>query len=375
MEIKEMGQNLVNLYNNIHGKNVEYNSHREALVRRALKKTSYDDMMKRLPEMHGTFNKIMVAFAMKATMQSFNAGALVDELMTEIKRRCAEEFNLTVTHEIKVNDEPTVKIEGTLPVEFNKILAFSMKRPVMMTGPAGTGKGYMARQIAKAINGEFFEVNAVQNEYGLTGFVDANSHYVETPFYKAAKLSSEGKKVVFLFDEMDCSDETALKIFNEALEAREFTFPNNEKLEFRNMIILAACNTFGTGANEQYTGRRLDASTLNRFFVVRVNYDKKVELVMAQGDKELVSFIEDFRKATEKAGMKVSVSYRNIDMIASMKGALPLVDVMEAALVKSLDKDDIAILIGSMPERTRYCKYARAMLGENVDWDYSFQVA
>ena len=88
MEIKEMGQNLVNLYNNIHGKNVEYNSHREALVRRALKKTSYDDMMKRLPEMHGTFNKIMVAFAMKATMQSFNAGALVDELMPEIKRRC-----------------------------------------------------------------------------------------------------------------------------------------------------------------------------------------------------------------------------------------------------------------------------------------------
>ena len=62
-------------------------------------------------------------------------------------------------------------------------------------------------------------------------------------------------------------------------------------------------------------------------------------------------------------------------MIASMKGALPLVDVMEAALVKSLDKDDVAVLIGSMPEKTRYCKYARAMLGESVDWDYSFQVA
>ena len=252
---------------------------------------------------------------------------------------------------------------GEMPEVFTEILAYAQVRPVMMKGPAGTGKGFMSRKVAEALGAEFYEVNAVQNEYGLTGFVDANSRFVETPFYRACKSASEGKPTVFLFDEMDCSNDVALKIFNEALEAKEFTFPNNEKLEFKNLVILAACNTFGTGANEEYSGTRLDASTLNRFFVVTVGYERSVEMVMARHDVVLVDFIEAYRKAIETVQIKTIVSYRNIDMIAQMKGKLPMEKILKAALIKSLERDDVMMILNNMPEEVRnnneYSKYLR----------------
>ena len=207
-----------------------------------------------------------------------------------------------VEHVIKIGDYEPKKVKGSVNQEFDKCLTYVVNLPkknLWLTGSAGTGKGTMARQIAEALEAEFYEVNAVQDKFELTGFVDANSYYVETQFYNACKNASEDNPTVFMFDEVDCSIPEVLKIFNEAVASREFTFPNGEKLEFPNLVIICASNTYGTGADAQYCGNRLDASFHNRFVKVEIKFDQKVELAVAGGDKELVEFIHEVRTSKE----------------------------------------------------------------------------
>ena len=292
-----------------------------------------------------------------------------DDLMPALRRKIIEEFGMVpIKHEIKIgNNEPTV-INAELPPCFDSILAYSTNgNAVMMTGPAGTGKGYLARQVALATGAKFFEVNAVKNSYDLTGFVDANSKFVTTPFYDACKTVAEGGKAVFLFDEMDCSEPEVLKIFNEALASFEFTFPNNEHLTFDNLIILCACNTFGTGADETYCGQQLDASTLDRFVMVRVDYDRDTELSLAKGDTELVDFVEAFRTQTQQNGLVFVASYRSIKRIVSMKGVLPLKQVMKECFLKSIAEDDLQNVLNNIYGMGDNI-YFRACSGEDVQW-------
>lgn len=302
------------------------------------------------------------------TIAKYSVEKVMDSIMPSVRQKVIDEFGvLPVTHEVKVGDKEPIKMDGELPPVFDKILAYAVNgNPVMMTGPSGTGKGFLARQVAKACGADFYEVNAVKNNYELTGFLDANSNYNKTPFYDACKTVAEGGKAVFLFDEMDCSDPESLKVFNEALEAREFTFPNNEKLEFENLIIISACNTFGTGADEVYCGQQLDASTLNRFVLIKVDYNRKVEVKLARGDEELVDFIDMFRSQTEKNGLTVVISYRNIKQIASMKGILPLKEVMKDCLVKSIANDDLRNILENLDVVMSDNIYYRACKGENV---------
>ncbi len=302
------------------------------------------------------------------TIAKYSAGKVVEDVMPLIRKKCIEEFGMTpVTQEIKIGNQPTVMLKAELPPCFKSILSYTVNgNPVMMTGPAGTGKGYLARQVAKATGSEFFEVNAVKNSYDLTGFVDANSKFVRTPFYDACKAVSEGKKAVFLFDEMDCSDPEVLKIFNEALSSLEFTFPNDEHLTFDDLIILCACNTFGTGSDEMYCGQQLDASTLDRFAMVHVDYNRKVELSIARGDEELVDFIDAFRRQTEKNGLLFVASYRSLKRIVSMRGVLPLKQVMKECFLKSMADDDLKNILANMSDTENI--YYKACKGEKVEW-------
>lgn len=303
------------------------------------------------------------------TIAKFSAGKVLETVMPLVRQKCVEEFGMTpIVHEVKVGSASPVRVDGCLPPCFDSILAYAANgNPVMMTGPAGTGKGFIARNVAKSCNAEFFEVNAVKNSYDLTGFVDANSRFVRTPFYDACKSVSEGKAAVFLFDEMDCSEPEVLKVFNEALSSKEFTFPNDEHLAFDDLIVLCACNTFGTGSDDMYCGVQLDASTLDRFVMVKVDYNRNVEMRIAQYDEELVDFIDLFRLQTEKNGLPFIVSYRSLKRIVSMRGLLPLKQIMKECLVKSMADDDLKNILNNMTIDDNNLYY-RACKGENVEY-------
>ena len=212
------------------------------------------------------------------------------------------------------------------------------KIPVYLAGPAGSGKNHTLEQIAKAMDLEFYFTNSVQQEYKLTGFIDAGGNFHETEFYKAFKNGG-----LFFLDEMDASIPEVLVLLNAAIANGYFEFPNGKITAHEDFRGVAAGNTVGSGADEAYTGRMvLDQATLDRFAIIEFGYDLKIELALAKGNSDLVTFIEDLRKQAESKGIRATFSYRCITMVTKMEAAgLNLDEIIRIAVVKGLDKDTI----------------------------------
>ena len=211
--------------------------------------------------------------------------------------------------------------------------------PVYLAGPAGSGKNHTLEQIAKFMELDFYFTNSVQQEYKLTGFIDAGGTYHETEFYKAFKDGG-----LFFLDEMDASIPEVLVLLNAAIANGYFEFPNGKITAHENFRVVAAGNTVGSGADEVYTGRMvLDQATLDRFVIIDFGYDKEIELCLAKGNIKLVNFVEDLRSQAEKKGIRATFSYRCISMVMKLEAAgMNLEEIIKIAVVKGMDKDTIS---------------------------------
>lgn len=210
--------------------------------------------------------------------------------------------------------------------------------PVYLAGEAGTGKNYTLEQISWDLGLEFYFTNSVQQEYKLTGFIDAGGKYHETEFYKAFKDGG-----IFFLDEMDASIPEVLVLLNAAIANRYFEFPNGKIKAHKNFRVVAAGNTVGSGANEMYTGRLvLDQATLDRFAIIDFGYDRNIEMHIAKGNKELVDFVEAIRTEAETNGIRATFSYRCIEMVTKLeKTGLELKNILAIAVFKGMEKDTI----------------------------------
>ena len=242
--------------------------------------------------------------------------------------------------EVKTEKE-TRKIKGVTHEKFEQVLKIiSADIPVFMTGGAGTGKNVIAKQVAESLGLEFYFTNAVTQEYKLTGFIDANGKYQETQFFKAFT-----KGGLFFLDEMDASIPEVLIILNSALANGYFDFPCGKFDAHPDFRVISAGNTFGTGADIEYTGRfQLDSASLDRFAVIEIDYSPAIEEALADGDTNLLEFVRTFRKVTYEAGIKCIASYRTIERVKKMKDLFSLKEVLKMALTKGLRKDDLNII-------------------------------
>lgn len=187
------------------------------------------------------------------------------------------------------------RAEGYRHPTFEKILRLaSAGLNVLMTGPAGSGKTTIAYQIAQALGRDFsmISLTAGASESQLLGrYLPTGAggafEYSDTPFIRAYE-----KGGVFLLDEFDAADPNMAVILNAATANGHF-FNDYRRDQPRvtrhpDTIILAAANTYGTGADAIYAGRnQLDAATLDRFYIVHVDYDDALDRSisgMAPGD-------------------------------------------------------------------------------------------
>lgn len=206
--------------------------------------------------------------------------------------------------------------------------------PVYLVGPAGSGKNHTLEQIAWELGLDFYFTNSIQQEYKVTGFIDAGGKYYETEFFKAFKDGG-----LFFLDEMDASIPEVLVLLNAAIANKYFEFPAGRIHAHKDFRIVAAGNTCGNGANEMYTGRLvLDQATLDRFAVIEFNYDIKIEMKLAKGNTELVTFIRKLREIAENNGIRATFSYRCITMTTQLETAgIELKQIMQIAIFKGLD--------------------------------------
>lgn len=278
-------------------------------------------------------------------------GQVEDKVRDFIK----EEYGTIERKITTVVDGKRVPMQGIQHDKFETVLKFvANDEPVFLTGPAGSGKNVLCKQVAEALGLKFYFTNAVTQEYKLTGFTDAMGNYQPTQFYKAF---TEGG--LFMLDEIDASIPEVLVILNAAIANRYFDFPApigyvEAHPDFR---VIAAGNTTGHGADFEYIGRnQLDAASLDRFAVVKVGYSEAIENSVANGDIELAQFCREFRNAAKNAGQQVVVSYRAIGRLAKMLQILSVEEALETCLVKGLEKDDVNIIYNGIMIDSKYKK-------------------
>ena len=215
--------------------------------------------------------------------------------------------------------------------------------PVYLAGPAGSGKNHTVEQIAKELGWNFYFSNSVQQEYKLTGFIDAGGEFHETEFYKAC---TDDNDCIFFLDEMDASIPEVLVLLNAAIANGYFEFPNG-KVNLENVHFVAAGNTVGSGADEMYTGRMvLDQATLDRFAIIEFDYSLNIEMSLTNNNSELVSFIHSLRKQANENGIRATFSYRCMTMVTKLeKAGMDMETILTIAIFKGLDKDTISTFI------------------------------
>ncbi len=167
------------------------------------------------------------------------------EISEEVEKIISEEkkkLNLPTVHIINLHGEEIGRTDAEhFHEKFEEILSLvNMDEPVMLIGPAGSGKNYSIAQVSKALNKHMYYTNNASNEFKLTGFIDAGGNYRDTEFYKAFKNGG-----VFFLDEIDNSDPSALIVINSALANGYMAFPHETIDRHPDFRMVAAANTWG----------------------------------------------------------------------------------------------------------------------------------
>ena len=284
----------------------------------------------------------------------------VDKVREIVREEVAKQEPTKVVHTIKVVDAPEVTLPSQPHPLLDKVLSLVVNDRVTgrfpwLFGPAGSGKSTIAKQVAEALNLPFYSVSSLQQKYELEGYTDATGKLVETTFYKAAK---EGG--IFLFDEASTTSAEVQVAFNNMLANLVYNFPKEGMITaHKDFHIIAADNTTGRGGNKTYSARySMDASTLDRYIPIEVDYTMEQDMMMAANDSELVAFLRDLRKVISEANLTYTASPRAAKAIKAMQQmeCFTELEAFNLGLCSGWKKQDIRTLNARLDGTTKYHK-------------------
>lgn len=262
----------------------------------------------------------------------------VDNLIDLIKEHSAPQ-----TH-IHINGvQEVTKIDGLTHPKFKTILTLlSVGLNPYITGPAGSGKTFTAKQCADALNLPFYalSLSAQTTQSQIFGYMNANGNFVETDFYKAFVNGG-----VFVFDEIDNGNPNVLAAINSALSNGVCSFANGMQEKNENFKCVATANTIGNGATAQYVGRnQIDKATLDRFQIVYYDYDPALELMMCNDRKDIYNMVVNARNLLK--GTKAVISPRATAAIYKLTSVgMDIKEAFDLAVTNKLTDNEKAILI------------------------------
>ena len=279
--------------------------------------------------------------------------AVVDIVCRELDKRASHIQHIQVK-----SPNGTANMTGCFCEKFEYLVNIvSAGKPLYMYGPAGSGKSFTAKQIAEALGLPYFETSQAMFSYDLKGYGDAGGNYVETPFYKAFTQGG-----LFFLDEVDASASEAMVVLNNAIANRRFDFPVVGMVNaHENFRVVAAGNTRMTGATLAYSARQMqDSSFKNRFFFEVMGYDRRIELQLANNDKEIVEFAHDLRKAARDSQILQLCTYRQIQDLAMLDGCCADdAHLLRGSVLQEKEIDEIEILRDRLEHKNN--RWAKAM--------------
>ena len=284
-----------------------------------------------LPHMGNKISKIAVSAVASARNE------LADMIDKEMAKR-------TVRIEIRHDDkEEPKKIENAhkqVPMLINIV---NNNVPVYLFGAPGGGKSTAARQVADALNLDFyyFAFSNQTTSSRLIGYMDAKGEVVTTPTTKSYK---EGGLI--LFDEVDKASPAVLAEMHGMIANKQGSFPDGIFGMHDNWRVICAANTPGNGAvigHESST--KMDIAFIDRFVYMEWMYDEALESMIAKSifdDSKTDSWIDWVRKVrkeiTNKKGawklvatprttmagaelLRLDIGFKTVADMAMFKGA------------------------------------------------------
>jgi MoxR-like ATPase len=210
----------------------------------------------------------------------------------------------------------------------------ALREEIFLVGPTGTGKTFLCEQIADIIFGdkaEAFGLTQREEKTSRFGFISMTEGTSEAELFGRLVPRGESGSFeyltsefidkyenggLFLIDEFDAGNANVILKLNAALSNGIASVPNRAENPYARrhpeFICIASANTFGRGADFQYTGREcLDMSTLNRFQMgtVIVDYDEALEAKLCP-NKETYNALVKLRQLVETNGIEQVVSTR-----------------------------------------------------------------
>jgi hypothetical protein len=280
----------------------------------------------------------------------------IGEALVAFNERCndlAEELKgSSKTVRFEVSERAPIEVSGLRHKAFDDlladILAFEATKQThranfWLVGPAGTGKTTAAEKAAESLGLPFYFNGAIDSEYKLRGFIDANGRIINTPFRRAYE-----KGGVYLFDEVDSSLPSACLAFNAALANGKYDFPGVDEPIARhpNCFVLAASNTWG-GPDGGYVGRfRQDAAFMDRFLRVPWDTDELLERALCS-NQDWCAYVQSVRAKANANGVEHLVSPRatfNGDALLAV--GRPWERVVDICVRKGLNDADWAKISG-----------------------------
>jgi cobaltochelatase CobS len=253
-------------------------------------------------------------------IQQMANGSLVNE--TQVREIAA---NVVADALSNFTPEPTVSrlivqtptatnvIDGIVHEATPKVIRVAaLGHPIMLVGPAGCGKTHIAGNVAVALGLPLYITSTVLDTHELMGFVDGYGKYHTTAFRHAFEHGG-----IWVADEIDAWDAAALLAANSALANGLATFPDSDTPVHRhaNFRVIATANTYGHGADRVYVGRNeLDAASTDRFCIIEVDYDVRLELAVCGGNVDWMNRVQSIRASVRAKGIRHVVSTRAIIM-------------------------------------------------------------
>jgi cobaltochelatase CobS len=246
-------------------------------------------------------------------MESKGAGAIDADAIRAIVR---EELGASGTTRITVQNRTgkILNLDGVHHPEFATLCRMASAfgpdgyvPNILLAGEASSGKTTACKNLAKALGLRWYFNGAISMAHEMLGFIDAAGTYHRTPFRDAYEHGG-----VYTFDEMDrCGDPGALLAVNPHLAGSVGVFPDAQIQKHPDCIIIGTANTWGDGADAQYSGAtKLDAAFLSRFPNRIVwNICEKTERLIV-GNDPWTRKVQAARAKARAAGLKTLIDVR-----------------------------------------------------------------